>query len=392
MPKTIIMPKILDFIARETTGECYKSFKYCYDGVAVPSIAYDDRLNEKIFLKEYGEDNHSPNMRDISKKARILIDQPPLFRFFLDGSRRTYKVDDIQYDNKKVYPIIAGQIGVACCERVNRATFKNSALERYMVLSLPEIANADGQNVDLFFNSLADKINSLPKVQKHNIKIDKILPYSTKIDANETLENKGIAKIQDEMVNCEKKIVAQLTAKNLLTPDSYLVKDGTLQYKPMKTGDFKEITKIRNNYRCVIGVSKSFNPELMKDKTGRSNAGIIAHLNLFERTPAFMYAPGEQFGDVRFAVWYVRIHEAKYTETPFSGILKIEKMLMTGSESENGLATEEVDLITANIINERNPVCYGVDNRWGNHLYPIYLTEKYCKSKYISDLHFLNLF
>ena len=28
------------------------------------------------------------------------------------------------------------------------------------------------------------------------------------------------------------------------------------------------------------------------------------------------------------------------------------------------LDTEEVDLISANIINERNPVCYGEDNRW----------------------------
>jgi hypothetical protein len=73
-------------------------------------------------------------------------------------------------------------------------------------------------------------------------------------------------------------------------------------------------------------------------------------------------------------------------------MLELEKMLMTGNESENGLETDEIDTITANIINERNPVCYGVDKRWANHLYPVYLTEKYIKSQYISDLHFLNLF
>jgi len=150
--------------------------------------------------------------------------------------------------------------------------------------------------------------------------------------------------------------------------------------------------KIKNNYRYVVGVSKKFNPELIKDKNDKSNAGTIARLPLYHRTPAVMYAPGEQFGDVKFSVWYVRIREIKYTETPFAGVLKIEKMLMTGYESENGLETDEIDTITANVINERNPVCYGVDKRWANHLYPVYLTEKYIKSQYISDLHYLNLF
>ena len=73
-------------------------------------------------------------------------------------------------------------------------------------------------------------------------------------------------------------------------------------------------------------------------------------------------------------------------------ILKIEKMLMTGHENDYGLMTDEVDAITANIINERNPVCYGSDARWANHLYPVYMTESYCKSRFKSDVQFINLF
>ena len=68
------------------------------------------------------------------------------------------------------------------------------------------------------------------------------------------------------MVDCEKRIVAQLMAKHLLTQDRYLIKDGTIQYRPMKSADYKELVNIRNNYRWVVGVSKSFNPNLMKDK------------------------------------------------------------------------------------------------------------------------------
>ena len=73
-------------------------------------------------------------------------------------------------------------------------------------------------------------------------------------------------------------------------------------------------------------------------------------------------------------------------------LLKIEKMLMTGKEAENGLSTDEIDTITANLINERNPVCYGTDARWANHLYPVFVTESYVKSKYLGESMFLNLF
>src|SRR5690606_4049547 len=98
------------------------------------------------------------------------------------------------------------------------------------------------------------------------------------------------------------------------------------------------------------------------------------------------------YGDYKFSIWYVRIRDQKRTESPFAGVVKIEKILITEAESENGLDTEIVDILTASVINERNPVCYGKDSRWANHLYPVYLTEQFLKSKYLSDPHFLNLF
>lgn len=95
---------------------------------------------------------------------------------------------------------------------------------------------------------------------------------------------------------------------------------------------------------------------------------------------------------MKYAVWYLRIRERKHTYNAFDGILKIEKILVNEKEQEEGLETEEVDFITANIINERNPTCYGNDLRWANHLYPVYMTEMYIKSKYMSNTMFLNLF
>jgi len=198
------------------------------------------------------------------------------------------------------------------------------------------------------------------------------------------------------MIDSEKKIVARLTAKNSLNECCYLIKDGSLQYKPMKTGEYKELSKIKNNYRWVIGVSKMFNPEFSKDRSGKSNAVALANLPLYHRTPAFMFQHDRDkwsyLGDYKYSVWYLRIREKERTESPFAGIVKIEKILITDNEIENGLESDLIDVISANIINERNPVCYGKDSRWANHLYPIYLTEQFLKSKYLSDLHFLNLF
>ena len=395
--------KILEFIANKTDGKCYQSFRYCADDeIRMPTLDYEDKNKNKNFTlarNSHGEtDTSLKTTKNIKPTADKIINNEPLFHFFLDGSRRTYKIDDIEL-NRKVYPIIAGQIGVACCQRISPDQFKcpkiaedKLALETKLVLSLPKIANAEPSiEAKLFFEKLRNEINELEILKKRGFKFDKILSYESKEQKDVKYEHLGIATIQDEMIETEKKIVASLYDKGLINTNKYLIKDGSLQYKPMKTGDFKELIKIKNHYKSVIGVSKMFNPELCKDNNNKSNADKIAELSLFHRTPVYKYQ-SDIVGNVFFAIWYVRIREQKHSASPFAGVLKIEKILITEDEIENGLSSQEVDLITANIINERNPVCYGKDDRWANHLYPIYLTETFVKSKYLSDINFLNIF
>jgi len=108
--------KILDYIANETHGKRFESFKYCYDEMSGPSIEYDPDEEHYINMKEYAESVHDPKLRDMTARAELCRQGPPLFKYFLDGSRKVYKVDDIQYD-KKVFPVISGQVSVACCGR-----------------------------------------------------------------------------------------------------------------------------------------------------------------------------------------------------------------------------------------------------------------------------------
>lgn len=393
------MDNILSLLETASNGQCYKSFKYCADEeLRIPTLNYEDNLNFTLLKDKYGEtDKTLKTTKSLELFAKKIAKDKPLFQFFLDGSRRTYKVDDIEI-NRRIFPIMAGQIAVACCERQTSSSFKCRELESKFVLCIPN-EGIELNNSNLFLTNLSDKINQLDKIKKTGLKFSKVLSYkSKKLEGSEDsskYENLGIAAIQDEMIDNEKRIVSNLTNKNLLNDSNYLIKDGSIQYKPMETGDYKELNKIKNNYRWVVGVSKMFNPEFSRDRQNKSNAAALASLPLYHRTPAYMHEHINQqkrLGNFRFSIWYVRIRDRKHTESPFAGIVKIEKILITENEFENGLESDLVDLITANVINERNPVCYGKDNRWANHLYPVYLTEQFLKSKYLSDIHFLNLF
>ena len=144
------MGKILDLLKEQTGGTCYRSFKYCFDITENPSIKYEEIQDYKLEPKKHGETDSLKTIKDISVRAK-QVESNPLFRFFLDGSRRIYKVDDIEL-SKKIFPIIGGQIGVACCERKTPSTFRKAHLEHNLVISLPSEADKDGKNTEQFFN------------------------------------------------------------------------------------------------------------------------------------------------------------------------------------------------------------------------------------------------
>lgn len=263
--------------------------------------------------------------------------------------------------------------------------------ERRLVITLPKVANQLDWKKELFFTNLQNKVNVTSKLQKHNLKFTDIKPYSTKKEEGEKLENKGIAVIQDLMIEREIDMVSRLVAQGKLNQNNYLLKDGSLEYKVDHLKSERDKRKFQSNFSWVVGVSKSFNPENCKDKNGKNNSNVIADLKLYHRTPVSMYSSPRLEG-MKYAVWYVRIRDKRYTTNTFDGILKLEKILVTEEQIRNGLDTEEVDLISANIVLERNPVCYGSDFRWANHLYPVFVTETFAKSKYLSNTMFLNLF
>lgn len=394
LPQDFFRPKrskIMNIVAEVTGGKSYKAHKYALDHLERPTVDYGD---SEIIWKRRAETSQHKTYFDLSILSMKLSSRgDQILSYFLDGSRRVFKVDDIAYSlpngRNVIYPVIAGQIGVGCCHRVNKKMVP-SKFKREFVLSMPDIANADGKPG--FWPATAKKLSESKELTKLGIEFSTILPYSTKKD-DKAFEDRGTACIQDRMIECEKRLVAELVREGKLNQDNYLVKDGSLEYRPTKEdrADKKRYQTFKNNYNWVVGVSKNFNPEICEDINGKPNPGFIADLPIYHRTPVAEYE-NPMLGDIKFAVWYIRVRDKNQTRTPFDGIIKVEKILVTEEEIELGIDSDLVDTLSAFLINERNPVCYGSDLRWANHIYPIYLTESFVKSRYLSADSFLSLF
>lgn len=376
------MEKILQFIAKETGGESYRTSRMELD-IENSSELIEYEVPAEIVSKHAGETRPPKNYFSLEEHAKNFSSSGQILNYFLDGSRHVYKIDDIAYNHgvrKMIYPIVAGQVVAGCCRRVDKKLHAENFSEE-IVLAVPDVTNPDSHKG--FFPALVSKIN-----ERFKIKISKILPYKTDSKPAEKFEDRAVAKIMEHMHNTEINLVAELVRRGKLDQKNYLVKDGSLEYKVLTERKFNP-----KNYSFVIGVSKKFNPLLVKNSKDKIDPGLVADLPLFYRTPVTIFERGNFHEGNKFAVWYVRLRDKKYSDSPFDGVVKVEKILVTDAERDNDkIDSDDVDLLSAYLINERNPVCYGADGRWANHIYPIFLTESFIKSRFISAETFLNLF
>lgn len=386
------MEGVIDTLVKATVkkhGKRYQSHKFCYDSADNGVIEYD--IERKAEPLEYGETERPTKPVDLTDIMNMIRGQQPLFKYFLDGSRHTYKVDDMAFD-KNVYPIIAGQVGISCCKRDEHKRLKNEFFNRRLAIALPSAALNSQWNRDSQLKTILEKINDTPRIQHMGILFDKIMTYSKDDDAR--YESKGIAQIQDYMIEEEKIAVMQLVDTKKLNNSSYLIKDGSLEYKAVTKEDKLSLSepRFRSYFNYVVGVSKSFNPTKCRIKGGGSDSSVVAGLKKFERTPACRYRSEISGEGVYFCVWYMRLKDSQHTQNVFDGVIKVEKLITTKHEQEYGVETATIDMISANLIKEAFPVCYGRDSRWANHLYGVYGAETFAKSKYMSNNMFLHLF
>ena len=381
--------EILKLIEAETYGRSYRVSKLELDVELDSTSRIEYEVPTEVVVNRSGETNPTKNPVPLIEQAKnFSASGLQILNYFLDGTRRVYRVDEIAYlqsRRKTFYPIVAAQVTVGCCRRVAKKLHVESFADE-IILALPDVANFSGQ--DGFFPALVTKSNARLAERNSPIRISKFVEYDTSRDITEKFEDRAIVKILEHMHNAEINLVAELVRRGRLDKKNFLVKDGSLEYRVLPDRKFNP-----KNYGFVIGVSKKFNPLLVHDTNKEINPGFVADLPTFHRTPVVIVERGNFHGENKFAVWYVRLRDQKFTDSPFDGVVKVEKILVTDDERRtNKIDSGEVDMLSACLVNERNPVCYGTDGRWANHIYPIFLTESFIKSRSISAETFLHLF
>lgn len=342
----------------------YQSDRYNLDSIAFDTYQDDGEVfPENIIFETH---NKSGNFVDVKTTGDWS-----LFKYFLDGSRYTYKIADMETSDGKFLPIVAGQLATGVCKRLD-SKIRKYDIKRMNVLMLPDRTNDDD------FNDLKTEVSRFSKI---DINLEK---YHFKKNQDSRPENLAIARIQKLMMEMEIDLLTNMVSTKLLKPDEMLVIDGSLQFMDKKAHD--------GLFANVIGISKSFNPNLqglLKKKTQEIGVALTK-LKYGQRTPVYKYPMKDNKRVI--GAWYLRIRNDINMTNPLDGIVKIEKIAINEFEKEEGFESGLVDNISKSIIAERNVTCHGKDTRWPNHIYPMYLTERMLKDSFLSSHYFLNIF
>ncbi len=296
---------------------------------------------------------------------------PTILHYFLDGSRKTYKISDVIV-NGRYLPLIAGQIGVAVVRRNSQTVEPVRSLCKFKnVIALPD--SIPLENLEYLENEI-NQWTSVPF---------SLLRYEVKRDRDPV--DLGIAKIMSEMHDLEIVTVHQMAEQQLLANDRLLVIDGPLRFK-------KKLDLVQ--FRNVLGISKTFRPtfEVGRGRKRADVGSITSGLDFGERTSVFRTFHTARDLEGIIGVWYLRIRHPHMMSNPLQGIVKVECYAVDPEDRENGFDGERIDVISSHILRERNVTPYGEDLRWASHLYPIYVAECYLKSSFMTNVRFKAMF
>lgn len=357
MPLTEKKPsRIMAILEKETGGKSYKSFKYSLDDSDRSAIEYGEPERVLQWARRGETKLHTTEVDLTSLSKELARSGDSILTYFLDGSRHVYKVDDMGFEKglnrTAIYPIIAGQIGVGCCCRRDR-NMSVEDMSREIVIAMPDIAQSSRKKTG-FMAALAQKLNAgteLSRIRTSGWEFSTILSYKSAKEEKD-YGDKGTAQIQVRMMEREQEMVRRLVEAKKLNAKNYLLKDGSLEYRPSKLlrTDPRAYQRFKSNYDYVLGVSKRFNPEVCFVSSDKANPGFIAELPLYSRTPVAYFKDPEFLGDIAFAVWYIRIRPRARTRTPFEGIIKVEKILVQNDEILNGMESDLVDYLSAYLM------------------------------------------
>lgn len=283
-----------------------------------------------------------------------------LFRYFIDGSLRTYYIAT-GIEGNRTFPVEIAQIGAAVMQRDDDGGVHPLEVRNRILLLLPkgQFGVSDTLWTQLQKMNSTDGFFQVIDTTEKNV----TTPQEPDIENLRTRAG-GIARNRMHRLEIE---VISLT-DGLRDESSWLILDGAV-----KLDEF-----IKTPY--MIGVAKNFrkDPEFYfgrKRQQRRDITSILAGLPFAHRTAAFSAHDGQ------VAFWYVRLREQREVDYPLMGVVKVE----LPRPDRTPVDAELADLLSRALVAERNVTPYGRDRRWHCHLYPIYQAEQAIKAQFYSE-------
>lgn len=294
------------------------------------------------------------------------------FRFFLDGSLKTYYLGDYILPAFS-FPILIGEIAAACLFRLDSGTLilPPFGFKRRICFLLP--------SKDLLPNELQRELEEISQKFESQSGLKVETQYTEERESKDwrsSLRGKGLSEMHNTEIQLAKEV-----RKN--TEEGWLIIDGSIRKET-----FLELEN-------VIGLAKSFSrfPVFVIDNGPIFDiVKLIAGLKEGERTLIFKQITVEDDSEKKvkdkLGFWYVRLRSGGWLENPLQGVVKVEMKI------EENIASSEtikiVNEISKALLAERTVSPYPTP-RWHAHIYPIYTAENYIKNNFLSQYYIRGL-
>ena len=295
-----------------------------------------------------------------------------LFRYFLDGSIRTYYWGE-KIEGNKGFPVMVAEVASAVIHREDDGKVRVAGFKRKLGLLTPPsppLSDDTWQDV-LHLKESFEHLELSPKLE--------VVPLA-KAEEKADLRTSLAGKARSVMHDLEHELAVGLPRD----AEKWLVIDGSIR---------KELFLHIDN---TIGLAKSFSRKpVFSINNSRGVKDVVSMLSRLpdgHRTAVFKQTvTPELAGDSvkkSIAFWYLRLRSGRGLQSPLQGIVKVE--LCHKSEELAKEQLEEVDMISRALLAEKYVSPYPTP-RWHAHIYPIFVAENYIKSSLYSTVYIRGL-
>ncbi len=280
------------------------------------------------------------------------------FRYFVDGSARTYFIGTLLEQGRST-PVQISQVGAAMVKREDDGRIRVAASRHKILLTLEK-----SQVSEQLWGELERALKGISEYDLCDSTTNNT--YADMLGLREP-RPRGAHRANWYMRQLEVELALSVPREE----NAWLVIDGSLG------NEFE-------NWReaPLVGVAKTFR----RDTQFKLGSGPRAKkLNLFtllkdlrENQRTIVFPRG---GEGKIVFWYVRIRPQKNLDYPLMGVIKVEMPNPDREPVDSAL----VDRISGWLVAERTVTPYGRDRRWHAHLYPIYIAERVIRARFYSE-------